>query len=393
MTPLDHETLTAVARHCAWPSISIYLPTHTTITDKEQDRIRLKNLLREACSSLVSRGMRQPDAEMVCEPVRTLLEDDSFWRESAEGLALFVSGSGVAHVLRLDAPVTEQAVVGDRFFMRPLLTAQRGERRFLALAIDRNGSRFFRGDGGSIEEVALEGIPTSLADELRYDEVQPAVQYSSLPSPASSVGGGRATGAIFHGHGGEKDTDKSNLERYLRKVEGAVAVVARQTPETPLVLLGVEYSLALYRSLNTVPSLAPEQVNGATDELAPHEVHARALEALEPRFAAVIDQRLSELSDGKGSGTVSHDPTVIVPAAAAGRVKMLFLDDSVGPFGTFDRVSHEVDSVCADAPNGDERGWDLVDLAAAETILHGGEVFAFTGDNPPVNGVAAVMRY
>jgi len=40
-----------------------------------------------------------------------------------------------------------------------------------------------------------------------------------------------------------------------------------------------------------------------------------------------------------------------------------------------------------------EVGWDLVDLAAAETTLHGGEVHAFVGEDAPVRGVAAVFRY
>ena len=405
MTPLNRETLTAIAGHSNWPSITFYLPTHRTFPEKEQDRIRLKNLLRDACDTLVAAGLRPGDADAVCEPVRSLLEDHSFWREGADGLALFVS-PGVTHVLRSETAVPEQVLVGERFYLRPLLAARRSGREFFALAIDRNGCRLFKSTGTAIEEIDLEGVPSSLADELRYDEAQEAVQYSSVPTPASAAGGGRASGAIFHGHGGEKDTDKSNLERYLRKIEAAVAARIREVPDAPLVLLGVEYSLAMYRSLNSAPSLASAQVTGATDELPPHEVHVRALAALEPHFAAGVAAQLATLADADGSGMALHDPTQIVGAAVEGRVRMLFFDDSVGPFGTFDRESHEVDSVCADAPRllressdpaqgapADECGWDLVDLAAAETLLHGGEVFAFSGEDSPVQGAAALLRY
>jgi hypothetical protein len=349
--------------------------------------------------------MRQPDADALCAPVSALLEDGSFWRESAEGLALFVS-SGVSHIMRLERPVPEQVVVGERFYLRPLLAARRSERDFFALAIDRNGSRLFKGDSTTIEEIELVGVPSSLADELRYDEAQEAIQYSSVPTPASAAGGGRASGAIFHGHGGEKDTDKSNLERYLRKVEAGVASRVRDLPEAPLVLLGVEYSLATYRSLNSAPSLSDVQITGATDELPAHEVHGKVIDVLEPHFDTIATARLSILEDAEGSALVSHDPTVIVAAATEGRVRMLFFDDGVGPFGTFDRQRHEVDSVCADAPRllresadpaggaaEDECGWDLVDLAAAETLLHGGDVFAFTGEDSPVRGAAALFRY
>jgi len=34
-----------------------------------------------------------------------------------------------------------------------------------------------------------------------------------------------------------------------------------------------------------------------------------------------------------------------------------------------------------------------VDLAAAETILNGGEVYGFGGEDAPVRGVVALLRY
>ena len=62
-------------------------------------------------------------------------------------------------------------------------------------------------------------------------------------------------------------------------------------------------------------------------------------------------------------------------------------------------------AVCAEAPRylretadsthatDGECGWDLVDLAAAETVLHGGTIHAFDGEATPVVGVAALLRY
>lgn len=405
MPSVDRDALVALADHNGWPSVSLYLPTHRAGSEKEQDRIRLKNLVRSACEHLIRDGMRDADAEAFCSPARAILDDATFWRGTTEGLALFISPDGMT-VAHTDAPLPEQSVVGDRYYLRPLMAAHRGDRRFFALAIDRGGCRLFRGDGASIDQIPLEGAPASLADELQYDETQESIQYSSQPSPASAAGGGRASSAIYHGHGGEKDTDKSNLERYLRKVEAAVAKTLACHSGVPLVLLGVEYELAAYRSLNSCPSIAEEAIFGATDEMQPHRIHARSLVALEPRFATAMETELADLAEKEGSPLASHDAVEIVAAAASGRVKALFFDDSVGPFGTFDRESFEVDMVCADAPrflreSGEadggpadgECGWDLVDLAAAETALHGGEVHAFTGEDAPVHGVAAVYRY
>lgn len=404
MTAIERPLLLDLASNRTWPSLSIHMPTHRAGAHKDQDRIRLKNLRREMYERLVSEGLRAPDAEAALAPVDALLEDPSFWRETTEGLALF-SSDRLTRTILLDASPTERAVVGDRFYLRPLLPVHSRDTRFFALLIDRNGCRLYKGDAASISQIALEAAPASLAEELRYDEVQQAVQYSSVPAGARAAGGGRPTNAIFHGHGGEKDADKVNLERYLRKVEAAASAAIAGEADVPLVLFGVEYELAVYRALNTSPALIDEQVLGATDELTAREVQTRALEALEPRFRARRDARLAALVEARGNRRATNDPAVIVAAAASGRVEDLFIDDGYGPFGTFDRERFVVESITTVEPemlrespgpadgSGPSRGWDLGDLAAAEVLLHGGRVHAFAGDDAPLRGMEALLRY
>jgi len=403
MDSIDHDALVSLSAHTGFPSISLYLPTHRSGGGKDQDRIRLKNLLRTACDKLVVDGMRPPDAEAFCSPLTTTLADDAFWRETAESIVLFVSTIGT-WVLKLDVPVAEQAVVGDRFYLRPLLAARRGERRFFALALSKNGCRLFRGDAASIEQVELEDAPVSLADELKYDEREESLQLTTFAGQQATAGAGGRVG-MFHGHGGEKDVEKIGLERYLRKVEQAVTKAVSCEADVPLLLMGVEYEIAAYRALNTCAALVDEQVTGSPDKRTSRMIRAHALEALEPRFASRVEDELGELNDKGGSSLTSHDLVEIVSAAATGRVKTIFFSDGTGPFGAFDRETFSVEGVSADPPtrlrehatadeaNTSQAGWDLVDLAAAETTLHGGEVHAFIGEEPPVHGVAAVFRY
>jgi hypothetical protein len=207
---------------------------------------------------------------------------------------------------------------------------------------------------------------------------------------------------MFHGHGGE-NVDKTELQRFAADVSKAVTGVLGAENSVPLVLLGVEYQLAAYRSANDYPALAAEQVLGATDEMNERAIQLAAFGALEPRFRAAVEADLAELRE-KPSALVSTDPAEIVTAAAAGRVRSLFFDDSTGPFGQFDADTFTVSKVCSAAPRylretadseqaAEECGWDLVDLAAAETALHGGAIHAFSGEDAPVAGVAAVLRY
>lgn len=404
MDTLDHDALITLARPSGWPSVSLYLPTHRTAADKEPDRPRLKNLIKVACEALVDGGMRETAADVMLSPAHALLGDDTFWRNVSDGLAIFMTPTEM-HVFRLDAPMPEQSVVGDRFYVRPLATAYRGEERFYALALGMGGSRLFHGGHSGIEPVPLPDAPDSLADELKYDDdTEDHLQGTTFASPESKNGSGR-TIAMFHGHGGEKDVRKDGLMRYLRRVERAVGRTIDPDAGIPLVLLGVDSVIAPYRELNTYPALVAEQVLGAVDELTPHQIHERALAAIGPQLKAALAADLAELAETGNATLVSSDPTEIVEAAAAGRVKTLFLDDGTGPFGHFDRDSFRVFAECPEEPRflrdtavpvgvpDGACGWDLVDLAVAETALHGGAIHAFAGESAPVRGVAAVFRY
>lgn len=400
MDIIDRETLVSLARYSGWPAISVYLPTHRTGAEKDQDRIRFKNLIKSARDRLIEEGVRAPEADALLGPVSGLLEDESFWRETSDSIAAFVS-AGEAPVYRVDVTMPEQVVVGSRYFLRPLAAAYRGDERFFALAFDRNRARLYRGDRVTIEEVEIKNAPTSLAEETKYDQREESLQFTTHASPESTAGVGPAIG-MFHGHGAE-NVDKDQLTRYASDLERAVTAELGAENSVPLVLLGVEYQLAAYRGVNTYPALATEQVLGATDELSERAVHESALGALRPRFSATVGSDLAELREKTGA-LVSDDPTEIVSAAATGRVKTLFFDEGSGPFGRFDRELFAVSAVCSAAPRylresaeteepAEECGWDLVDLALAETVMHGGEVHAFAGEEAPVAGVAAVLRY
>ncbi len=69
------------------------------------------------------------------------------------------------------------------------------------------------------------------------------------------------------------------LAHFYRQIDRGVNELLRGQNE-PLVLVGVEYEIALYRPLNKYPHLAEEAVEGAPNSLKSGEMHARALEAM-----------------------------------------------------------------------------------------------------------------
>ncbi len=382
MLVLDRETATDLARHEGWPSVSIYLPTHRVHTETPQDLIRFKNLLRSAEEELVASGARTPEVDSLLRPARMLLEDSSFWRHMDSGLAVFIA-EDVFHAFRTIAEPPERIFVGDRFLIRPLLAGLRGDERFLVLAISKNKVRLLEGTRTEMRELDVSRAPSSLAEALQYDDYERQVQFHTR-TPASASGRG-ARSAVFHGHGGLPDVAKENLLRYFRAVDKGISDLVNDET-APLVLAGVDYLLPIYREANSYPHLVAETMRGNPDDLTPSELHAEALRVLEPHFRREYDDDLAALDRVSGMGVTSADLGEIVMAASEGRVKVLFVSDRESKWGSFDPSNGHVESHESRLP-GDS---DLSDLAAVETLLHGGVVHTSPAEEA---APAAIFRY
>ena len=110
--------------------VSIYMPTHRTGTDAQQDPIRLKNLLREAETGIFLPGGVGPRAvQKMLEPASMLLQDSDFWQHQSDGLAIFLSSNGIRRY-RLPLNFEELVVVIDYFHIKPLLPLFTGDGQF-----------------------------------------------------------------------------------------------------------------------------------------------------------------------------------------------------------------------------------------------------------------------
>jgi hypothetical protein len=405
MNPIDHNTILRLAARSEWPSASIYMPVDSLGIHGDADRIRLRSLAKRTYERLVADELSETRAEAMVAPALALGSDDLVWSGGPSGLVLLLTPEGT-ETLWLDTPMPELSVVGDRFYLRPLYVAYKGDRKAWALAIDSNKTRLFHLDAVNIEEVDLpKHTMVSLTADLDRDQHEESLQFHTQPG-ATPEGAQGVSSAMFNGHGGEKDFDKVARGQFMLQLgRGVVERIGAGSSES-LVLLGVEHLIDEFRTACDYAHIAPEQVDGATDYLSAADVHRKVLAALAPRVKAAAAAPLDEYRQLAGTGKTSDDAAEILTAAAAGRVKTLLMDDSSGPWGWFDRESFDVTHLCAVEPrylrdtmdvSADpdmfECGWDLVDLAAAETVLHGGIVIAYRGEASPITGAAAVFRY
>ena len=406
MNAIDRDTILRLSTHGRWPSVSIYLPVDHLGIRTDADRIRLRNLVRDARDRLEADGERAGDIDALLAGAVDVAGNEPLWGGGPNGLAVFADEAGT-ETFWLDADPPELMVVGDRFYLRPLYGALANDTRVWALAIDLNKTHLFRLDRMSIEEIDLPaGTPTSLAEDMQYDQGEESLQYHTVPGATPEGVSPGSNAAMYHGHGGSKDVDHMQRQRFMQELSRGVVKVIGAESADPLVLLGVDYLVEDFRAVSAYAHVAKEQVVGATDYLSPADVHRAVLVAIGPRLEAKRAVDLEEYQQFATSSRASDDAAEIVAAAAAGRVKTLLMDDSSGPWGWFDRETFDVTHLCPIEPrylrdtsaapsNPDlfDCGWDLIDLAAAETLKHGGKVRAYRGEASPIQGAAAVFRY
>lgn len=390
MDTLLKNELKALMEKSTGPCVSIYLPTDRTGMETEQDQLRLRNQLREVEKRLQASGLRSTAIQEMLEPFQKLLTNSEFWGHQSDELAFFCSPE-VFCSYRLPLGFEDVVVVANHFHLKPLLPFFTGDGRFYVLALSQNEIRLLQGMRYSMSEVELpEKVPESLAEALKYDDPQNETQFHSGTSSAPAKKGERQRqAAIFHGHGVGIDESKDNILRYFRQIDRGLQELLRGE-QAPLVLAGVEYLFPIYREANTYAHLLDQGIAGNPDKLSAGVLHELAWAVVRPYFQKAQQDAAEQYSLYSNTDRTSNDVGEILPEASYGRVGLLFVALDWQEWGTFDPAANMV-HLHREEMSGDE---DLLSLAAIQTILHGGTVYAVGSGKVPGGGpIAAVYRY
>jgi len=362
--------------------VSIFLPTHRSGAEVQQNQIRLRKLLREAEERLIKGGLRPQEAKTLMEPASGLVNNLLFWKRQSDGLALFLH-SGVFKYYCLPLAVSELIVVADRFHVKPLLPALNRDERFYVLALSQNEVRLLQGTGQGVTEIDIDSVPKSLAEALQYDERGKQIRFR-----AGSPGSGER-GTMLSGHGADVEDGKDNLLRYFRQIDKGLRDLLREQ-RVPLILAGVDYLFPIYNEVNTYPFLLAEGVAGNPKGMNNEQIHRQAWQIVRPYFQRSEDEALAQYRQSQGTGLTSNDIAEIVSAAAHGRVGLLFVALGLQQWGLFDPEKDTI-QLQGKRESGSE---DLLDFAAIQTYLNGGTVFALPAERMPDGlQLAAVFRY
>ena len=360
--------IAALAGHRGDPSVSIYLPTTPQTQDTQADRIALKNLARDAMGQLEAAGADKRRCAELAEHLDDLVDDDEFWRFQARSLAILATPEHV-RTFRVPNALAPMVEVSDRFHLKPLLRAATFPNVAYVLALSENVVRLVEVSPDlPASTVTVDGMPKDAAG---------AVGKSSINDRSPS---GRIQGS---------EGKKVRLRQFARKVDQALRGLLAGS-EVPLVLATVGSLGPIYRSVNSYPHLAADQLEGNPELLSDADLAQRARAVLDQlyrnRIAALADLYATREAQGRATTDVAH----AARAATFGAVDTLLVDIDETIPGTVDDATGAV--VFADHAGAGSYG--VVDEIARRVILAQGKVLGVRKDDiPGGKPLAAILRY
>lgn len=374
-------------------SVSIYMPVISAGAEVRQNPIRFKNLIKEAHRRLIEAGVDETQVTQLLEKADEIDRQD-FWEGIGEqGLAIFIS-KNVFNYYIVPLEFEELVVVSDGFHVKPLLQILNHNGRFYVLGLSQNKVRMLVGTRYRCQEIdltALENVPTSLDEALQYDDVSE----KQLQMHSTARGAQNAQTGVFHGQGvGTDDAEqKTNIMRFFKALaKGLENNILHHDEQVPLILAGVDFLIPMYKEANSYQYVMEDAVTGNPEILSPQELHSQALPIVETYWnnsqKKVVDL-YNELL-GNNTGNASNNLEEIVAAAYYQKIDTLLVAQDEHKWGLFDKGSQKI-YMHQQEETGDE---DLLDLAAAHTLINGGSVYVVEPDKVPSNKpVAAIFRY
>jgi hypothetical protein len=393
MAEFTSEELSGLLTQESGPFVSILMPVVHTGSDQNQNKILLKNLLRKADETLDKMDINRSQIDDMLAPVVALIENDSIFQ--GEGLALFLSSNPDSfRFYMIDTPLEEHVVAGDRFHIKPLMPLLINSKPFYLLLLSKRQARLLKGLSHHLREIDVPGIPETIDDALQLEaegrnEGVKSVGASGRPdSPGTQAGIGGQVGS-FAGHGAGELDEKEYFKQYFHLVDDAVANFLNGKTD-PLILVAGEFLHPIYKQVNSYQHLVENGIIGNPTGFTALDLLERARAIVEPIFKEgqrVSAERYKEFLHKKQA---ANRPIEVLQAAYMGQIDSLFVPLGVEMWGTYDFDTNRLE-VHSEQKPGDT---DLLNLAAMQTVLNAGTVYAVPPEEMPDNStIAAVYRY
>lgn len=374
---LSEEEIRHLCQEQETPCVSLFLPIHRSGHTAKDMSHRLHTLVDTVAKKLSLYGLNDRAVTQFLAQLRS--HADSAWEmpEDAQSVGFFLSPSNFSH-LYVSAELKEKSVVAKQFHLTPLLHLLMRPAGGYMLAASKGKVRMIHITPGHAQEMNVKNMSISLEEFTARTERQEREIQSH----------GSTEGAI-HGHGGGKDLEKKEAQRFFADV-GSCIDEALNGLHDPLALVGTEEDIGMLKSAIRYPHLAQEFLHGNPDDMPVGKIAMELYPLLESYWEGAEKSALEWMGTQMAEEKASTDLAEIVQAARGGKVDELLVKKGGEQWGHIQGEGSDVSF----AEEHDEGSSELLSDAAVHTIRNGGKVLAI---DPSMMDddlqAAAVLRY
>jgi len=360
------------------PCITVLLPPYRPGEQAKSAATLLKSGLQEATHQLAAAKVPDGIAASLLAPLRDLNEDRDLAIGSHCGRIMF-SAPGVFRQFHMTEPVQASLTVASSFQIRGILTELHLPPEFYLLKVSQKAVELLRCSEFRAEPAPLpKGVASTLEEALALEPPDHDLENRS----ASGSGTGAMRGVRF-GTGSGRETQHAYFADFYRKVDRGLGDFLRPR-KAALVLVGVNEDTVMYHSVATYPGLLKHSVHGNAKGFL-HEADMLR-QAYDIARDAIMEREAKELAESQeklGPARFLQDLKKILDAAFEGRLQRVYLSANAAAVDRFEGFGYR--SVCNE---------DLANLAAVQTIVHGGDAVALPAARMPKGAnFAGVLRF
>lgn len=289
------ETLQQLGAEKSNPCVSISMNTHRSRPNTEQDKISLKNLLKEA-HDRVSKEYDKKTVEGLLNKIKTV-KDEIDINENLDSLHIFLSNDTQEIVKSPWEASTNRVNISTQFAIRPLIKAYNRSEPYLIMVLSQNKVTLYEAVNDSvIQEIKNEDFP--------FTENIPATLYPEKLGDAKYV---------------------DDLTRnFFNEIDKSLVKMHKET-DLKCVVVTTEDNYSKLMQVADRPNLYHGYVSINSNKNTPHYIVKETWKLIEKLQSERRAQAIEELKKAVSQGNVLTDLQDIYRAAVNGRGDLLVI--------------------------------------------------------------------
>lgn len=355
------------------PAVSIFVKTHRTHPENEQDAIALKNQLKVAEERIINEhDKRTSDTILSLIHAKTDELDHNY---NLDTLAIFANEEE-AQVLRLPFNATERVILGEKFATRDIVREMSQSVHYYVLVLTSEYARLIE----AVNDRVVKEIGNTSERQAQMSELTFPINNTSLPT------GSKADRT------GSSDDDRY-LKEFMNRVDKSMQEFRNIDP-LPVILVGDARTLGFYEQVVDNDSFIIGKVNHLPNlkDGRAQEIVAGVQEVVDNQRLARYEAAQGDLEKARNEKMVRTDLQQIYRSAMEGNiVKLLVRQGHIVP-ATIDETALTL--MVANDPTVEGVTDDAVSEIIEIVSHHGGEVVFLPQDVMDENEpIALITRY